>query len=611
VTIRNRLSAAPPSSFVPLVPDRKDAPPVTPSGRSSPLSRHPELAAVIRDCRRAFYSVTVFSAVVNLLMLAGPLYMLQIYDRVLSSHSVPTLVALTTLLVGCYGFQGLLDIIRSRIVVRSAALLDSRIAMAVHQAVVQVRRLQPGAAQQPVRDLDQIRSFLTSAGPMAIADLPWIPVFLVICALIHPWLGAVATAGGLILLAITLLTEQASRTQSRKVVSDGAIRAAMVEADTRNSETVAALGMAATLAQRWAAVNERYVASITRSTDVVGAFGSFSRILRLLLQSAILGTGAYLVIQQELTAGAMIAASIMMGRALAPIETAIANWRGFVGARHAIQRLLGVLKRLPASIVTTELPRPKHNLDVAITVAAPGEQKPIVSNVQFRLAAGEALGIIGPSGSGKTSLVRALTGIWPPANGIVRLDGAALDQWDPELRGRYIGYVSQVVELFDGTIAENIARMSWQPDSAAVLAAAQLSGAHDMIVRLPDGYNTRIGDGGVVLSAGQRQRIALARALYGEPFLVVLDEPNSNLDAEGEAALQKAMLELKARAAIVIIITHRQSSLVACDKALVLMNGTQQAFGPRDPVLARLLGRQLQPAAADRNLRVAAETKGG
>jgi PrtD family type I secretion system ABC transporter len=608
VTIQSRLSADLPSSLVPLVPDRKDAPP------SGGPSRHTEwLAAVIRDCRRAFYSVTVFSAVVNLLMLAGPLYMLQIYDRVLTSHSVPTLVALTMLLVGCYGFQGLLDIIRSRIVVRSAALLDSRIAMAVHQAVVQVavRRLKAGEAQQPVRDLDQIRAFLTSAGPMAIVDLPWVPVFLVICTLIHPWLGAVATAGGLILLAITLLTEQASRTQSRKLVSEGAIRAAMVEADTRNSETVAALGMAATLAQRWAAVNERYVASITHSTDVVGVFGSFSKILRLLLQSAILGTGAYLVIRQELTAGAMIAASIMMGRALAPIETAIANWRGFVGARHAIQRLSVVLKRLPVSIVTTELLRPQRSLDVAITVVAPGEQKPIVSNVQFHLAAGEALGIIGPSGSGKTSLVRVLTGIWPPANGTVRLDGAALDQWDPELRGRYIGYVSQVVELFDGTIAENIARMSWQPDSAAVLAAAQLAGAHDMIVRLPDGYNTRIGEGCVVLSAGQRQRVALARALYGDPFLVVLDEPNSNLDGEGEAALQKAILELKARGAIVIMVAHRQSSLLGCDKALVLMNGTQQAFGPRDAVLARVFGRQLQSAGADRSLRVAAETKAG
>jgi PrtD family type I secretion system ABC transporter len=472
-----------------------------------------------------------------------------------------------------------------------------------------VRRA-PGDAQQPVRDLDQIRSFLTSAGPTAIADLPWVPVFLVICLLIHPWLGALATVGALILLALTLLTERASRTQQRNLTADGALRSAMVEADRRNSETAVAMGMAETLSKRWVAVNERFVASIGRSSDVVGAYGSVSRVLRLLLQSVILGLGAYLVIRQELTAGAMIAASIMMGRALAPIEIAIANWRGFIAARDAVRRLSGVLAWLPRSTAATELPKPARSLDVAVTIAAPGAQAPILSNIQFRLAAGEVLGIIGPSGSGKTSLARALTGVWPAAKGTVRLDGAALDQWDPELRGRHIGYISQAVELFDGSVAENIARMNPEPDSAAVLAAAQLAGAHDVIVRLPEGYSTKIGEGGVVLSAGQRQRVALARALYGDPFLIVLDEPNSNLDGDGEAALQRAIVAAKKRGAIVIIIAHRQSSLIGCDKALVLMNGTQQAFGPRDQVLAKLMARAPQPAAADSNLRVVAEKRG-
>ena len=553
----------------------------------------------------------MFSAVVNILMLAGPLYMLQVYDRVLASRSVPTLIALTGLLVGALGFQALLDVIRSRIVVRGAAVLDRRLGTTVHNAVVQLAvRRAPGDAQQPVRDLDQIRSFLTSAGPTAIADLPWVPVFLVICLLIHPWLGALATVGALILLALTLLTERASRTQQRNLTADGALRSAMVEADRRNSETAVAMGMAETLSKRWVAVNERFVASIGRSSDVVGAYGSVSKVLRLLLQSVILGLGAYLVIRQELTAGAMIAASIMMGRALAPIEIAIANWRGFIAARDAVRRLSGVLAWLPRSTAATELPKPARSLDVAVTIAAPGAQAPILSNIQFRLAAGEVLGIIGPSGSGKTSLARALTGVWPAAKGTVRLDGATLDQWDPELRGRHIGYISQAVELFDGSVAENIARMNPEPDSAAVLAAAQLAGAHDVIVRLPEGYSTKIGEGGVVLSAGQRQRVALARALYGDPFLIVLDEPNSNLDGDGEAALQRAIVAAKKRGAIVIIIAHRQSSLIGCDKALVLMNGTQQAFGPRDQVLAKLMARAPQPAAADSKLRVVAETKG-
>jgi PrtD family type I secretion system ABC transporter len=565
----------------------------------------------LRDCRRAFWSVAVFSAVVNILMLAGPLYMLQVYDRVLASRSVPTLIALTGLLVGALGFQALLDVIRSRIVVRGAAVLDRRLGTTVHNAVVQLAvRRAPGDAQQPVRDLDQIRSFLTSAGPTAIADLPWVPVFLVICLLIHPWLGALATVGALILLALTLLTERASRTQQRNLTADGALRSAMVEADRRNSETAVAMGMAETLSKRWVAVNERFVASIGRSSDVVGAYGSVSKVLRLLLQSVILGLGAYLVIRQELTAGAMIAASIMMGRALAPIEIAIANWRGFIAARDAVRRLSGVLAWLPRSTAATELPKPARSLDVAVTIAAPGAQTPILSNIQFRLAAGEVLGIIGPSGSGKTSLARALTGVWPAAKGTVRLDGATLDQWDPELRGRHIGYISQAVELFDGSVAENIARMNPEPDSAAVLAAAQLAGAHDVIVRLPEGYSTKIGEGGVILSAGQRQRVALARALYGDPFLIVLDEPNSNLDGDGEAALQRAIVAAKKRGAIVIIIAHRQSSLIGCDKALVLMNGTQQAFGPRDQVLAKLMARAPQPAAADSKLRVVAETKG-
>jgi ATP-binding cassette subfamily C protein len=389
------------------------------------------------------------------------------------------------------------------------------------------------------------------------------------------------------------------------------MRSAALEADRQNNESAAAMGMGAALSGRWTALNDRYVATMRKSTDVVGGFGSFSKALRLLLQSAMLGFGAYLVIRQELSGGAMIAVSTLMGRGLAPIELAIANWRGFVGARDSRRRLSDTLSRLPVKTDATELPRPSRSLDVALSVATPDGTSLLVKSAEFKMAAGEVLGIIGPSGSGKTSLARALIGVWPTVRGTVRLDGATLDQWGSEARGRHIGYVSQTSELFDGTIAENIARMSATWDSAAVLAAAQLAGAHDMIVRLPAGYDTRIGDGGAVLSAGQRQRIALARALYGNPFLIVLDEPNSNLDGNGEMALQKAIQQLKANGAIVIIIAHRPASLNVCDKVLVLNDGVQQAFGPRDEVMSNLVNRNSQQVAAAGNLRVVTNTNTG
>jgi ATP-binding cassette subfamily C protein len=577
-------------------------------------STDPSVSAAFGDFRRTFWSVAAFSAVVNILMFAGPLYMMQVYDRVLSGRSIPTLVGLTIVLVGVLTFQALVELIRSRIVVRAAGLLDRRLAGTVHRAVMQLAmwRGQAGEARQPVRDLDQIRSFLASTGPLAIVDLPWVPVFLVMCALIHQELGILATVGALLLIGVTFLTERASRVHSRKLTAEVGVRSAMLEADRHNNESVAAMGMGATIADRWNAVNDRYVTTIRESSDVIGGFGSFSKALRLLLQSAMLGLGAYLVIRQEMSAGAMIAASTIMSRGLAPIEMAIANWRGFVGARDSIRRLTETLNRLPVKNTATELPRPSRNLEVALSVATPDGKSLLVKNVEFKLAAGEVLGVIGPSGSGKTSLARALIGVWPTVRGTVRLDGATLDQWGAEARGRHIGYVSQTSELFDGTIAENIARMSTTCDCAAVLAAAQLAGAHDMIVRLPAGYDTRIGESGAVLSAGQRQRIALARALYGNPFLVVLDEPNSNLDGNGEVALQKAIQQLKANGAIVVLIAHRPASLSVCDKVLVLTEGVQQAFGPRDEVLSKLTNRNPQHAATMAgNLRVVTNTNVG
>ena len=572
---------------------------------ASGTSVHPDVAAALRECKRAFASVALFSGVVNLLMLAGPLYMLQIYDRVLSSRSVPTLIALSIFLVGAYAFQGALDLIRSRVVVRSAAVLDQRLALAVHSAVIRlsVASRHPGEGPQPVRDLDAIRGFLTGAGPIAIVDLPWVPVFLTICFLIHPWLGVASTIGAVSLFTMTLLTERASRAPAKALAQDAGRRAIMVEAQRRSGETIMAMGMGGALAQRWAGVNNRYIAATASLSDVAGGFGSASKVLRLLLQSVILGLGAYLVIRQELTAGAMIAASIMMGRALAPIETAIANWRAFIAARQSITRLSEALTRAAPKREVTALPRPARSLDVEyVTVVAPGGTKPVVADVRFALKTGQALGIIGPSGAGKTSLVRILVGIWRPAKGHVRLDGAALDQWDPDQLGQHVGFISQQVELFDGTISENIARMSVKPDADAVLRASRAAGAHDLILRLPNGYDTSIGEGGEALSGGQRQRIALARALYGDPFLVVLDEPNSNLDNEGEAALRQAIVNLKARGAIVVLIAHRPTVLSICDHLLVLANGQQQEYGPRDDVVRKISARPVPPPAVTGNL---------
>jgi len=549
---------------------------------------HPAIAAALKDCRRAFWSVALFSGAVNILMLAGPLYMLQVYDRVLASHSVPTLIALSALLCGAFALQAILDLIRTRVLTRSAGFLDEHLSVVVHKAVVRLASggRQTGDGHEPVRDLDQIRTFLTGQGPIAIIDLPWIPVFLLICGLIHPWLGMLSLVGAAVLASATVFTERASRGPARDANRNARARSSMVEADRRNSETTTAMGMESLLSQRWLELNAVYLAAVQRSSDVIAFYGSLSKITRMMLQSAALGLGAYLVIRQELMPGAMIASSITMARALAPIETAIANWRGFIAARDSSRRLTRALALVGAEPVRTTLPRPKSSLVAeSVAVMPPDGKAVIVRNVAFSLAAGEVMGIIGPSGSGKTSLVRALVGVWSPAQGTVRIDGAALEHWAPEIIGPELGYVSQGVDLFDGTVAENIARMAIERDDAAIIRAAEAAGAHEMILRLTNGYDTRVGQAGATLSAGQRQRVALARALYGDPFLIVLDEPNANLDGDGEAALLQAIRDAKSRGAIVILIAHRAGLLSVCDKVLVLHDGAQHAFGPRNEVL--------------------------
>ncbi|HEU5016506.1 MAG TPA: type I secretion system permease/ATPase [Pseudolabrys sp.] len=572
---------------------------------------HPDLAGALNDCRRSFWSVAAFSGAVNVLMLVGPLYMLQVYDRVLASRSIPTLIGLTILMIGAYLFQGLFDFIRSRIVVRVAALIDRDLETAVHSSIVKIalQSRRAGVALQPLRDLDQIRSFLNSGGPIAIVDMPWMPLYLAICFLIHPLLGVVALVGGIMLFSLAVFSERNSRETARILAQGSGLRSASVEADSRNCETLVAMGMIGVMAQRWSAINGRYLTALGRSTDLASGFGSLSKALRMMLQSTMLGTGAYLVIHQELSAGAMVAASIMLGRALAPIETAIANWRGFVSARQSLKRLSEVLSHFLPEARTLELPRPKASIQVSqLWVSPPMGQDAIVRGVSFHLAAGEVLGIIGPSGAGKTSLLRTLVGIWQPARGTIRIDGATLDQWDQRLLGPAIGYASQPAELFDGTIADNIARMATDYPSEHVLKAAQAAGAHEMILRLPQGYNTPVGESGLALSSGQRQRISLARALYDDPFLIVLDEPHANLDSDGEHALTDAILGAKARGAIVILIAHRPSELATCDKVLVLTNGTQHAFGARDEVLRHMAPQTVPvplkrgPAAREKRL---------
>jgi PrtD family type I secretion system ABC transporter len=570
-----------------------------------------EVAVALEECKRAFWSVGLVSCAVNVLMFAGPIYMLQVYDRVIPGRSIPTLVGLTLMLVAAFAFQGFLDAVRNRLVIRIGRLLDERLAGPVHGAVVLLARQNrpPGESGQPVRDLDMIRAFLSGPGPAAIFDMPWIVVFVAVCFFIHPIVGAAAIVSALVLIGLTVLTEFSGRDAQRETLRETAGRQSLIDAARQNANTVKALGMTPALRQRWLAANRRYLDAMQRTSDTIGGFGSASRTLRLLIQSLVLGLGAYLVIVGDMTSGAVIACSIMIGRALAPVESAIGSWNGFTNARQAVARLKRLFAAMQAPADATELPPPVASLQVEnLVVAAPGAMGALLQQISFGLKAGDALGIIGPSAAGKSSLARVLVGAWPAARGAVRLDGALIDHWDPVALARHIGYLPQDVSLFDGTVAENIARMAMEPDATAVVAAAKAAGAHEMILRLPGGYDTVIGEGGVSLSGGQRQRIALARALYGDPFLVVLDEPNANLDREGEAALTEAIFSIKARGGIVVAIAHRPNAVIACDCVLYLGQGTQLAFGPRDEVLRKILAAPAganDPGRAERRSEVA------
>ncbi|SFG94108.1 ATP-binding cassette, subfamily C [Palleronia marisminoris] len=545
--------------------------------------------------RSVFFFLFGVSGIINVLALTGAFYMMQIYDRALSSGSIPTLLAISVLAIGLYFFQGLFDIVRSQILVRVGSKLDRKVAPAAHQVAIDMPRFGFSTAEALARgrDVDTVRGFLGSQGPMALFDLPWVPLFLVFVYVLHPALGLLTLGGAIVLTSMTLAAEILTRNLSTATHEAYIQRNSIADSNARNSECLRAMGISGRALRRFAAANEEHLDLQTRTNDIVGTFGAISRVLRMILQSAVLGLGAYLTIQGSLSAGAIIAASVASARALAPIDLAIGNWKNVVAARVAFDRLKGTVAILDQAKAHMNLPRPKTSLKVEnITVAAPGSGRVLLSDVSFEVPAGQALGIIGPSGGGKTTLVRALTGIWPVLRGSVRLDDAELSQWDEEELGRFMGYLPQEYVLLDATIAQNIARLEEDADPGRIIQAGRAAAVHEMIVRLPDGYHTELGSSGTALSGGQRQRLGLARALYGEPFMVILDEPNSNLDGEGEAALTAAIEGVKARGGIVVVIAHRPSALAAVDLVAVVQGGKLSAFGPRD----QIVGGQARPA---------------
>jgi ATP-binding cassette subfamily C protein len=551
-----------------------------------------DLALALNRYRLAFIGVAVMSGLVNVLYLTGSFFMLEVYDRVIPSRSVPTLVGLGALALVLFVFQGLLETLRARVLTRIGTALDEALSRRVFDIVVRapLKGSAFGDGLLALRDLDQIRAFLGGTGPSAFFDLPWLPIYLVICFLLHPYLGFAALAGALVLVGLGLLTDRSTRVPTLTATTHGLQRNGLAEASRRNAEVLAAMGMQSRFATRWGVVNRHYMQAQQQASDIASGFGAASKVFRMALQSGVLALGAYLVINGQASAGIIIASSILVARALAPAELAIASWKGFVQARQSWRRLSDLFDRMPAETTPHALPAPSQSLRVeGISIAPPGTPRLVVQDVSFAIRAGQGLGIIGPSASGKSSLVRALAGVWTPVRGKVRLDGAALDQWAMDDLGRSLGYLPQEVELFAGTVAENIARFEPGANPAAVIAAARAAEVHDLILRLPEGYDTRIGEGGVGLSAGQRQRVGLARALYGNPFLVILDEPNANLDAEGENALTQAILGIRRRGGIAVVIAHRPSALAALDLVLMMADGRTQAFGPKDEVLKRVL----------------------
>lgn len=559
-----------------------------------------ELRALLGSMKQYFWGVGAFSFVINLLQLTAPLYMLQVYDRVLNSRNEMTLLMLTILVVALFLVMAAIEFVRSRVLVRVGAAMEAKLNDRVFDAAFEATLRRGGNARQALTDLTQLRQFMTGNGPFVLFDAPWFPIYLAVIFLMHPLIGWFSVGAALILVALTAVTEMATQKPLAEANKYANEATNFAHNNLANAEVVEALGMLPALRDRWKKKHVQHLVLQAVASDRAGLISSVTKFVRVTSQSLILGLGAWLAIKNELSPGGMIVGSILMGRALAPIDQLIGNWKGFVQARLAYDRLGQLLAAFPARPPRMSLPAPKGEVVVeGVVLTPPGGTVPVLRGVSFAIPTGAIVGVIGPSGSGKSTLARALVGVWTPQAGKVRLDGADVSSWDKAELGRYLGYLPQDIELFDGTIAENIARFG-SIEAPLVVAAAQAAGVHEMILRFPQGYDTPIGPGGAVLSGGQRQRVGLARALYGDVRLIVLDEPNSNLDDVGEAALVQALLRLKAQGKTVVVITHRTSVLAAVDRLLVMRDGTVQVYGPRDEVLAALqrAAQQAQAAAA-------------
>ncbi len=549
------------------------------------------LDAGLRAAKPALIAVVVFSFVVNLLMLAGPLYMMQVYDRVLSSRNLTTLLFLTLILAFCYGVIAVMELVRSQVLIRAGVQFDRVVNADLFRSVQRASLKKPGGAPvQALRDLDSVREFFSGAGFLAFLDFPWVPIYILASFLINFWYGVFVLIAACITFVLAFLNEYATRDRLNKAQTSSISASNYAMTTFRNSEVLHAMGMVEALRSRWSKQHESVLAWQAAASSRAGLLIALAKFHRMLTQSLVLGLGALLVLEREITPGMMIAASIIIGRALQPVEIAIGNWKGFTNMRSSYARVQSMLAELSVQQDKIDLPEPKGHLTLEnVTVFPPGRQTPVIRQVSVNIPAGSAVAIIGSSAAGKSSLVRAMTGIWPAASGAVRLDGSKLEHWDSEELGRHIGYLPQDVELFSGTIAENISRFA-QAEDNEIIEAAMLAGVHEMIQKLPDGYNTQIGDGGQALSGGQRQRIGLARALFRLPAVIVLDEPNANLDTAGEQALVDAFQALKARERTVVVVTHKMNILSSVDYVVVLKDGQIQNAGPRDEVLAKLMG---------------------
>lgn len=560
-------------------------------------SRRTELGVALYRFRKIFYSLAAFSCVINILGLTPALYMLQVYDRVLTSANETTLLMLTLLVVGLYLLSALLEFARSQVLIRIGNRFDMLLNQRIFTASFERNlRRAGGNPAQAIQDLTNLRQFMTGSALIAFFDAPWTPVYIAVTFMVHPLLGFITLAGSIILIVLACITNAVTRRPLAEANQASIFAAAFANNHLRNAEVIEAMGMLPGLRARWFGQHSRVLSLQTQASDRNARISTASRFVRITLQSIVLGAGALLVIDGSITAGMMIVCSILMGKALGPVEQAIGAWRQMLNTRQAYARLDEILKEAPQRGDTLSLPAPQGHIRLEnVFAGAPGGQSAIIKGLSFDIPAGDAVGVIGPSAAGKSTLARVLVGIWPSRAGTVRLDGADVYLWNKDELGPHVGYLPQDIELFEGSIAENIARFGVVSDER-VIEAAQQAGVHDMILRLPQGYDTRLGADGASLSGGQKQRVALARALYGNPSLLVLDEPNSNLDESGEAALMQAIADMKRRGSTVVLITHRMNVLNAMDKLLVMRDGTLAMYGPRDDVFKALHPKQIKTA---------------